>query len=132
MASALYDKGRQAFLDGDIDWTADDIKVCIIDDSDYTVDLNTDDFLDDIPGAAIVATSVNLTGKDVTNGIADADDVVLSAVTGDTVEAIVVYKDTGVSSTSPLIAYIEAGPVTPNGSDINIIWDDGADKIFKL
>lgn len=132
MASGLYDTGRQAFLAADIDWAADNIKVVAVDTSDYTVDLETDEFLDDVPGGSRISTSGNLSGKTVTAGIADASNVTLSSVTGDEISALVVYKDTGVEGTSPLIAYIEAGPVTPNGSNITITWDDGASKIFKL
>ena len=135
MANALYDKGRQGFLDGSIDWDTDDIRVILIDTADYTVDLATHDNLDDIPGAARVAVSGSLTGKTVADGVADAADVVLSAVTGDQSEALVIYKHTGVESTSRLIAYIDTAtglPVTPNGGDITIAWDNGANKIFKL
>lgn len=135
MANALYDKGREGFLDGSIDWDTDTIKAILIDTADYTVNLATDDNLDDIPGAARVATSGALASKTVTAGVADAADVTFSAVTGDTVEAIVLYKDTGVESTSRLIAYIDSAtglPVTPNGGDITVQWDSGANKIFKL
>jgi hypothetical protein len=135
MANSLYDKGRQGFLDGSIDWDTDDIRVILIDTNDYTVDLASHDNLDDIPSAARVAVSGALTGKTVTNGIADADDVTFSAVTGDQCEAIVLYKHTGVETTSRLIAYIDSAtglPVTPNGGDIEVQWDNGANKIFKL
>ena len=135
MANALYDKGRQGFLDGSIDWDTDDIRVILIDTDDYTVDLAVHDNLDDIPGAARVKVSGALTAKTVTDGVADAADVVLSAVTGDECEALVIYKHTGVESTSRLIAYIDSAtglPVTPSGEDITIQWDDGANKIFKL
>jgi hypothetical protein len=62
--------------------------------------------------------------------------VTFTAVTGDPCEAIVIWQDTGVESTSRLIAYIDTAssglPVTPNGGDITIAWDSGANKIFKL
>ena len=132
MASGLYDSGREAFLTADVDWAADDIKVVAVDTSDYVVDLATDAFLDDIPGGARISTSGNLSGKTVTACVADANDVTLASVSGDVISALVVYKDTGVEGNSQLIAYIEAGPVTPNGSNITITWDDGASKIFKL
>lgn len=135
MANALYNKGREGFLDGNIDWDTDDIRCILIDTADYTVDLATHDNLDDVPGDARVATSGALTSKTVTNGVADAADVTLSSVTGDTCEAIVIYKHTGTESTSRLIAYIDTAtglPVTPNGGDITIQWDSGANKIFKL
>ncbi len=135
MSNALYDKGRKGFLAGEIDWDADDIRVILIDTDDYTVDLAVHDFLDDIPAPARVAVSASLTGKTTTDGVADADDVVLAAVTGDPCEALVIYKHTGTDSTSALIAYIDSAtglPVTPNGGDITIQWDGGAAKIFKL
>ena len=135
MANALYDHGREGFLDGSIDFDTDDIRCILIDAADYTVDLATHDNLDDIPAAARVAVSGALTGKTVAAGVADADDVTFTSVTGDQCEAIVIYKHTGVESTSRLIAYIDSAtglPVTPNGGDITVQFDSGADKIFKL
>lgn len=135
MANSLYDKGRQKFLEGDIDWVNDDIKLTLIDTADYTVNLSTDEFLSIIPLAAIVATSANFSNKTTTDGVADADDVTLTSVTGDTCEAIVIYKDTGSSATSPLIAYIDIAtglPITPTGGDESVQWNNGSSKIFKL
>lgn len=48
MANALYDKAREAFLKGDIDWLNDTIKVMLVDTADYTVDLASHDSLDDV------------------------------------------------------------------------------------
>lgn len=135
MANTLYDKGREGFLDGSIDWDTNDIRVILIDAADYTVNLSTHDNLDDIPAGARVATSGALTTKTVTAGVADADNVTFVAVTGDVSEAIVIYKHTGTESTSRLVAYIDTAtglPVTPNGGDITVAWDNGANKIFKL
>ena len=45
------------------------------------------------------------------------------------------YRDTGVEATSALIAYIDTAtglPITPNGGDIIVNWDNGANKIFRL
>lgn len=133
MANALYDYGREGFLAGDIDWDADDIKAVLVDTGTYTVDLANHQHHDDLSG--IVATSGNFASKTVTNGVADAADVTFSSVSGSSVEAIVIYQDSGTSGTSRLIAYIDTGsglPVTPNGGDITIQWSDGASKIFKL
>jgi len=137
MASALYDYGREGFLAGDIDWDANDIRCILIDDTDYTVNLTTDQHLDDIAAGARVATSGALTSKTVTNGVADAADVTFTAVSGDQWEAIVIYQHTGTESTSRLIAYIDSteitgAPHTPSGQDVTIQWDDGANKIFKI
>lgn len=135
MANALYDLGREKFLTGAINWATDNIKIVLVDAADYTVNLATHEFLSDIVVGGRVATSGNLTGKTTTAGVADASDVTLTAVTGDPSEALVIYKDTGVAATSPLIAYIDTAtglPVTPNGGNINIVWDNGANRIFKL
>lgn len=135
MANALYDSGREGFLAGDIDWDANNIKLVLIDEADDTVDLAVDDNLDDRAGAARVATSGNFASKTTTAGVADAADVTLSAVTGDVSESIDIYKDSGVESTSRLICNIDTAtglPVTPNGGDITVTWDSGANKIFKL
>jgi hypothetical protein len=134
MANALYDKAREAFLKGDIDWLNDTIKVMLVDTADYTVDLASHDSLDDVPSAARVATAT-LANKTATNGVADADDATFSSVTGDQCEALIIYKDTGTESTSPLIAFINDGlnlPVTPSGEDITVQWSGVYSRIFKL
>lgn len=135
MANALYDAGREAFLAGDIDWLNDDIRLILIDTADYTKDLATDDFLDDIAAAARVATSGSLAGKTTTAGVADADDVTLSSVSGDVSEELVGYQHTGTESTSRLIFNIDNAvglPITPDGGDIIVIWSTGNDRIFRL
>lgn len=135
MANALYDHGREGFLSGDIDWLVDNIKVALIDTGAYTVDLGNDQFLNIIPPAAIIATSGNLAGKTAAAGVADANDVTITAVTGTTVEAMVIYQDTGVDSTSRLIAYLDTVtgfPLTPSGADVIVQWAASASKIFKL
>ena len=135
MANQLYTKAKQGLIDGSIDLDTDNIKAVLVDGADYTPNLATHDNLDDIPVAGRVATSGNLASKTVTDGVFDAADVTISAVSGDQFEYIVLYKDTGVESTSRLILLIDTAtglPCTPNGGDITIAWDNGANKIFKL
>jgi predicted dehydrogenase len=132
MANTLYDKGREAFLSASISWSADTIKAVLVDTGTYTFS-QAHQFLSSLSGT--VGTAATLGTKTVTSGVADAADVTYTAVTGASVEAIVIYKDTGVAGTSPLIAYIDTAtnlPVTPNGGDISITWDNGTNKIFKL
>lgn len=120
MANSLYGLARGKFLDGDLDWSAQNIKLYLVDNADYTVAIDTHDFADDIATAGKVATSGNFTTKTSTLGVADADDVVLSAVSGDPSESIVIWRDTATQSTSELIAYIDTAtglPVTPNGGE---------------
>jgi hypothetical protein len=135
MSSALYDLARKAFLDGSIAMLTDNIKAVLVDSADYTLDLANHDFLDDIPAGARVATSGNLANKTTTAGVFDADDITITGVSGDQFEYIILYKDTGTASTSPLIACIDTAtglPCTPNSGDITIQWDSGSNKIFKL
>lgn len=162
---------------------------------------------DDFDGA-LVGSKVTLTGPTVTAGVADAGDVTFTSVTGNSVEAIIIFKDTGTTSTSRVVALItgkfivtcavqantsatsitvdalpyaipsgtvlafsngasatlsalaNAGdrsltvsalaanitagsralspitgsglPITPNGGNIVVTWDNGVNKIFKL
>jgi len=113
----LYGLGRQAFLDGDIDWAADNIKVLLVDTTDYVVSIDVNQYCnkDTIPDAATVTNGLsgNFTGKSSTLGVADAADVTLSAVTGEVCEALVIFKDGGgggvsqSGTTDLLIAYID-------------------------
>ncbi len=126
MANAVYGKGREKFLNGDIDWANDDIKAVLVDTAAYAVSIDSDEYLSSIPAGDRIATSGNLASKTSTLGVADAADITFSTVTGDVSEAIVLYKDTGDAATSPLIAYIDTAtglPITPNGGDITITWD---------
>lgn len=72
----------------------------------YAVNLTTGDNLDDF-SAARVGSDGAIANKTRTNGVADGDDVTFSAVTGATVEGIIIYKDSGVESTSTVIAWID-------------------------
>lgn len=128
MANALYGKYKQTFYGSSapaVDWDSDNIKVVLVS-ATYTVAINSDQFLSDISAPARVATSGNLTGKSHTNGIVKAANVLLAAVTGSAVIAVVVYKDTGSAATSPLMAYLDTLtgiPFTPSGADETISFD---------
>lgn len=135
MANTLYDKGRQRFLEAQFNWLTDTIKAVMVDTGAYTPNFTTHEFLSDIPSSSRITTPVVLTGKTTTGGAADANDVTFPSVSGASIETIILYKDTGTEGTSPLIAYIDTAtglPITPNGGDIIVTWDNGANKIFKL
>src|SRR5690349_13110029 len=126
MANALYDKGRESFLKGEISWSSDNIKLALLS-AGYTPNLSTDQFVTDL-GANIVARSGNFTTKTTSAGVADADDEVITSVSGSQVTRIAIFKDTGADATSRLIALIDTAtnlPVTPNGGDITVQWDNG-------
>lgn len=133
MANSLYDSGRERFLGGDLDWDANTILVSLLDGADYTPNLSTDDFWNDVPGAAVVATSSALGSKTKVGGTADAADITFTSVTGDPSEYLNIRQDTGVSSTSALIGNMDTAtglPVTPNGGNITVTWNGSG--IFKL
>ncbi|NNF68426.1 MAG: hypothetical protein HKN01_01530 [Acidimicrobiia bacterium] len=129
MASVLYPKGKEAFLAGDIALDTDTIKVALVDTGTYTYTA-THQFYSELSG--VVGTDGTLANKSITDGVFDADNLVWTAVSGATVEAVVIYKDTGVAATSPLIAFIDDDTVTPNGGDITAVWSAGANRIFAL
>lgn len=134
MSNALYALGKEKILSGSINLPSDTIKVALVKNT-YPQNLTTDDFYDDI-SAYVIGTPQTLAAKSVALGVFDAGDVTYTAVTaGDTLEGVVIYKDTGVAGTSPLLAYIDAitgFPLATNGGDITIQWDNGAYKILSL
>ena len=135
MANSLYDPGRAGFLEGSIDWDANDIRLIYIDEADDTIDLVNDDFLDDRAVASRVAVSTSFGSKTTTAGVADAADVTVTLVTGDPFESIDIYQHTGSDATSRMIANIDTAtglPATPSGGDITTRWDNGANRIYKL
>lgn len=135
MANTLYDSGRSKMLE-QFDWVAADVRVLLVKTSGtnvYTFS-SAHDNLDDVPAASRITAAVQLTGKAVVSGAADAGDVTFSSVTGDTAQAMIMYIHTGVEATSTLLAFIDTAtglPITPNGGDIIIVWDNGANRIFK-
>jgi len=134
MANALYDTGRNAFLNGDIDYTSDTIKMALVSNS-YTPDLANHDFYDDI-SSNVVGTPQTLANKTASAGVANCDDVNFGLVaSGSTINYILLYKDTGTAGTSQLIALYDTAvglPFVTSGAEITIKIDTGANKLFKL
>lgn len=132
MANAIYPKAKQKFLDALIDMPTDTIKIALIDTGAYTYS-STDEFWSSAI-AAEIGTSQTLASKTITDGVFDADNVTFTSVTGASVEALIIYKDTGSAATSPLIMYIDVAasglPVTPNGNNIDVQFN--ASGIFAL
>lgn len=145
MATAFYGKGRNHFAFGDVIWKlggGSTIKMTLIDTGNYTVVIDTHEFmnLDTVLAAAKIST-VTLTLIDAALGVLDAQDGVFSLVSGVNCEAIIIWKDGGGGGTSQsgttdlLLMYIDNSsglPITPNGLDINFAFDNGASKIAKL
>jgi hypothetical protein len=89
------------------------------------------DVADRTAGAQVpaFADAPNLTDNAVTaasnRGKLDAQDLVFTALTGDTVESLDLFKDTGTDSTSVLIVNfddITGLPFSPSGGDVTVVW----------
>lgn len=133
MANVLYPKGKEAFLGGLINLSSDTIKVGLL---DNTAAFNSaHQFWSDV-SAKVIGTPQTLASKTVLLGVFDGADVTFAALSGVTpVGAFVIYKDTGVAGTSPLIGWFDsyAGfPFTPSGADEQVVFDNGVNKIFAL
>lgn len=85
--------------------------------------------------AGIVGTDQEILTKTQTNGTFDGTDLTYTAVTGASVEALVLYrKNAGANTTWPLVLYEDTSvtglPVTPNGGNITVTWN--ASGIFTV
>lgn len=139
MANAIYPLYKQALLTNsssnislDQDDTTNGPFVALVDAGTYAYSA-THDFYNDLSG--VVGTDQRIATPTVTSGTFDGDNVTFSAVSGNTVEALVIYrKNSGANTTWRLVAYIDTSvtnlPVTPNGGDISITWN--ASGIFTL
>ena len=134
MANALYPKWKEQLLQftANNNLSAGTVKVALIDTGTYTYS-SSDQFWSSA-SAASVGTPQTIGSKTFTNGVFDGADVTFPSVTGASVEALILYIDTGSAATSPLVAYIDTGvtglPVTPNGGNIDTQWN--ASGIFAL
>lgn len=134
MSNVLFNPGREGILDGTIDMTGD-IRTMLVK-SAYVLDV-AHKFLSDITSANDNGRSAALGSKTYTDGIFDAADTSLTATDAVASNALLLFQHTGADATARLIAYIDtpsAGlPFTPSASQtVNITWDNGANKIFKL
>jgi len=142
MASALFDPGREGFLDGTIDWDTAVFKVALLRSYSFVA---SHKFVSDVTGAGGVlhATSAALAGVAKTNGIADANDLTFTTPAANASNhVLLLFQSSAVTggadvaaTAQRLVAYIDTGtgiPVVPNGADISVAWDNGANKIFKL
>lgn len=132
MANALYPKWKEALLQ----LTANNglngsVKAALVTGA-YTYSASHQ-FYSSVSGVA--ATPQTLNSKSFTNGVFSAANISFPAVAaGSVVTGIVIFIDTAVAATSPLVAFFDTGvnglPVSTNGGDINVNWN--ASGIFAL
>lgn len=135
MPNALFASFKEQLLQATVDLD-DAIKIIGVDHADDTPNVSSDDFLDDITAPARVFTSGALASKTFTGGVFDAADITVATVSGDQFESLLFFNDTpGTDATKDLIVLVDTAtglPCTPNGADITIQFDNGANKIFAL
>jgi hypothetical protein len=107
-------------------WASDTIKA-ILCSAGYTPTIATDAHLTDVPSGDRVATAT-VTGLSVASrAVQISGTVTFASVTGAVCTQVVLYKDTGTPSTSPLLAlfdtFTSGMPVTPVGSNIVLTLD---------
>ena len=136
MANALYAKGKEGLLEGLFDLTDNNLKIALVKNT-YTANLNTHEFLSSISEDSVAATTSLLSGKTTASGVFDADNITIEDYGTSGFAYLVLYKDTGVRSTSRLLAYIDTAtglPVSSSASPISITinWSNEQYKIFSL
>lgn len=139
MADTIYNSFKRDIMNGGIDLDTDTIKVALVT-STYTVDQDVHDNFDDITnevvgtgytagGATLASVTVTVDNTD-NEGVFDAADVTWSTSTI-TARGAVVYKSTGVASTSKLICFLDfTTDKTSTAGDFVIQW--GAEGILNL
>lgn len=138
MANAVYPKYKESILkesdtlNGLDQATVERAYVALVDTGTYTYS-SSHQFYSSLSG--VVGTDQPLATPTVTNGTFDADDVTFTAVSGASVEALVIYRhNSGANTTWRLVVYEDASvtglPVTPNGGNIVITWN--ASGIFTI
>jgi hypothetical protein len=121
VASQLYPQGAAHILGKStkVDLIGDNVKILF-----YSSTFSSaHEFVSDLTGASIIARSGNLAGKTSTNGVFDANDITVTAVSGSAFTHVILYKDTGTDSSSPLVAIFDVASFTPTGADINVVFN---------
>lgn len=139
MANALYPLWRQGLMLGTSGFninqnTSDDGPYAVLVDTGTYTYSAAHDFYSDLSG--VVGSGQRIANPSVSTGaVFDGDNLTYTAVSGNSVEALVIYRhNAGANSTWPLVCYLDTGitglPVTPNGGDIGVTWN--ASGIFQL
>ena len=133
MPNQLFDTGREGILDTTIAMTGDVRTMLVL--SSYTFSA-AHKFVSEL-GAVDNGRSLALGTKTYTGGVFNAASTTLTATAATASKALVLFLHTGLDTTARLIAYVDTPlsglPFTPAaGQAVNVTWDTGVNKIFKL
>jgi hypothetical protein len=136
MANFVYKKAKESMLSGELNLSANSLKVAFIDTSLYTPNQNTDEFLSTIPTAAKKYRSAALTNVSNDLGVLDADDLTI-VHDGTAFSAIVFYQYGTADSDSRLIAFIDDSeglpfPAAAESLPMTLQWNNSSTKIISL
>jgi hypothetical protein len=145
MANTMFGFGREGFLLAEIDWNTAVIKVGAVRGTAPGANIDVWKFVSDFTGGGgvIHGTPVALASAVGPLGVADAADSVFTALAANAgSHNLILFQSSAVgggsdvaASAQRLIGYMDTGtniPFVPNGGDVNVAWDNGANKIFKL
>jgi len=138
----FYFEGKKSLYKATLDLSANDIHAVLVDNTyafditDLTLaDIGVGSRVGDVQGYSLANKLVGLADA-IQAGTFDADDVVIPALAGDPIEAIVLIKFlAGTPELSPLIAFFDEGmnfPLTPDGSTTGIVWSNLANRILNI
>lgn len=139
MANAVYPEYKEFLLGASANVSlnvndATDGPFCQLTDLGVYTYSGAHDFYDDVV-AGIIGTSMRITTPTVANGTFDGDDLTYTAVTGASIEALIIYRhNVGANTTWKLVLFLDTSvtglPVTPNGGNITVTWN--ASGIFTI
>lgn len=137
MANALYEKAKQALLEGDLDLTGQALKVLFINKSLYNPNFLTNQYVSDIPSSAIVFRTSNVTAVSAENGVLDAGDIILDSYNGLAFGAVILYQVGTSDANSRLIFFIDESNGLPfTGVEESLLltlqWSNESGKILRL
>jgi hypothetical protein len=131
VTSQLYPKGKAHLLGQatQVNLLTDTLKA-ILNHSATDAYSGANEFVSDLTAGGIVARSGALASVAVTSGTVTANNVTITAVSGSSIDSIILYKDTGSDASSPLLAWWDVTAITPNGGDIIVAWN--ASGLFAI
>lgn len=136
MASRLYNKAREKFLTAQLSWLAGEYKAILLP-AAFDPDFD-DEFVDSINVGTRIATSIELTGRTATNGLAMCDPISFGILVDPRLaDKMIIFQDTGDETSSALVAFIDeadliGAPLPLVGLDYFYIPSQLQGGVFRL